>query len=314
MALPRPRQAGPTVNYLALGSSTGSGAFNLSGTGQLFSNGHQYIGYAGSGTLNQSGGTNSIFKNLYLGYNSVANGTYNLSGTGLLLANYGQVGGYVQHVGYSGTGTFLHSGTASAVFSILYLGTNAGANGTYNLSDNGQVSASTLHIGYRGNGTFVQSGGTNLVSNILDLGTSAGATGAYNLSSSGQLSGSNEYVGYAGTGTFTQSGGTNAIAGVLYLGTSAVPAARTTSAAPDNCWFPVPSTSAILVRAPSRSRGEPTLSRPSIWPRAPVPPGLITSTVDCCWLARSTQGPAPPPSTSAAGRYNPQAPSSPWCR
>ena len=75
----------------------GSGAYNLSGSG-LLSAGTEYVGYSGTGTFTQSGGTNGT-SSLYLGYNAGGSGTYNLSGlSGLSSAQF-------QYVGYSGTGT-----------------------------------------------------------------------------------------------------------------------------------------------------------------------------------------------------------------
>ena len=102
----------------------------------------EYVGFSGTGSFTQSGGTNSISSNsFYLGYNAGSSGTYSLSG-GQLSASY-------EYVGYSGTGTFTQSGGTNSISYYLYLGYNAGGSGTYSLSGSGQLSAS-----YRVRGLF----------------------------------------------------------------------------------------------------------------------------------------------------------------
>ena len=78
-----------------------------------------YIGNVSTGTLNQTGGTNTENGNLYLGYSSGSSGTYNLSGG------------------------------ANTVAGILFLGFNSGSSGTYNLSG-GSLSAGFGFVGYQG--------------------------------------------------------------------------------------------------------------------------------------------------------------------
>lgn len=158
-------------------NSGGSGTYNLSGTGQLtgtYPNSHQYVGYSGAGTFNQSGGTNSLQPSavLYLGYNTGARGTYSLSNTANLSATN-------EFVGFSGTGTVLHSGGTNTISGALYLGYNSGGSGTYNLSGTGQLSATAEYIGYNSatRAVFQQSGGTNTTPYAL-----IGAGGLYQLS------------------------------------------------------------------------------------------------------------------------------------
>ena len=72
----------PVLNSLTV-DATGSGSMELS-LGQELSALDEYIGYDGIGTVNQTGGTNTLgdyptMGNMYLGYNSNATGTYNLS-------------------------------------------------------------------------------------------------------------------------------------------------------------------------------------------------------------------------------------------
>jgi autotransporter-associated beta strand protein len=202
-------------------NSGGNGTYNLSSSGLLSvtGTGGEYIGYIGSGSFTQSGGTNAVSYGLLLGTGSGSSGTYNLSGSGLLSA--GTVGEYI---GFSGSGSFAQSSGTNAMPSGLYLGTNSGARGTYNLSGSGLLSVTGTigqYIGFSGSGSFTQSGGTNAVTSGLLLGSSSGGSGTYNLSGSGLLSVTGtvgEYIGYFGRGSFTQSGGTNAVSYGLLLG------------------------------------------------------------------------------------------------
>jgi autotransporter-associated beta strand protein len=240
-------------------SLSGSGLVNLNGgtlttdnatssmSGGTLTAGSQYVGFAGSGSFTQSGGSNSYLGGkIYLGFNPGSNGTYGISNGGvsasaLYIGNSGsgtfnQSGGssspgsaYVGYspgssgtcqlsgsgamtdscyVGYQGAGVFIQSGgTHSAV--ILYLAEqSASATGYYNLS-NGSLSTTFERIGDNGSATFVQSGGTHSNSTSLYFGENSGATGTYNLSG-GSLWAPNQYLGYSGTGVLTQTGGTNA--------------------------------------------------------------------------------------------------------
>ena len=72
------------LTNLAFGASTGAGSYSLDGIKTLKTT-YEYVGYSGSGTFNQSGGTHAISGDLYLGYNSTATGAYALSGTGVLV-------------------------------------------------------------------------------------------------------------------------------------------------------------------------------------------------------------------------------------
>ena len=164
------------------------------------------MGYSGTGTFTQSGGSSTL-GSLWVGYNSGGSGTYALSGSGSLWAYYG-------YVGYSGTGAFLQSGGTNTVASSLYLGYYSGVSGTYGLSGNGQLSAANESAGYSGSGTFLQSGGTNSVASSLNLGYHSGSSGTYSLSGNGLLAAAAELVGGSGggNGLFQQNGGANVVA------------------------------------------------------------------------------------------------------
>jgi hypothetical protein len=119
---------------------------------------------------------------------------------------------FFEEIGSSGTGIFTQSGGTNSVSAIggnegLFLGTDVGGTGTYNLSGSGLLSVTYQEvIGSSGTGSFTQSGGTNAVSGILVLAQSARSAGTYNLNG-GLLSLSGLSQG-AGTATFNFSGGT----------------------------------------------------------------------------------------------------------
>ena len=147
-------QSGEVCSTLSLGGSS-TGIVNMTAGGLSVST-SACVGYSGSGTFTQSGGTNTISSatyGLYLGYNSGSSGTYSLSGIGQLSAN-------CEYVGCSGSGTFTQSGGYNQNAG-LYLGSGSNGNGTYNLNGTGQLSANSEYVGNSGTGTFNQSGGTN---------------------------------------------------------------------------------------------------------------------------------------------------------
>ena len=113
-------------------NSADSGAYNLS-AGKLTVANNTYVGYNGTGTFTQSGGTNTgeeFLDYLYLGYNSGSSGTYTLSESGTL-SNDGE------YIGVSGRGAFVQSGGTNNTG--VSLGINSGGTGTYSLSG-GQLS------------------------------------------------------------------------------------------------------------------------------------------------------------------------------
>ena len=144
--------------------------------------GNEYVGYSGTGTFTQSGGTHTFSGtysgNLYIGYNAGSLGTYEMSGTGLLTAGYWEDSSTVW-VGYSGTGYFTQTGRTVDLTTSLNIGYNAGGNGTYTLTS-GTVIAPSQYVGYGGTGILTQSGGTNTATSVY-LGGNAGSSGTYNL-------------------------------------------------------------------------------------------------------------------------------------
>ena len=200
--------------HLYLGQYAGSdGTYTLSGTGILSSAKDQYLGLAGTGELNQTGGSNTAGRDLYLGFYSGSSGTYTIdSGQLSSVAN--------QYIGSSGTGTLTQTAGTNAVGKDLYLGRYSGSNGTYEISGSGQLlPTGNEYVGTYGTGLFTQTGGTNNVGRELLIGFYSGSNGTYTLSGTGQMSSlTNQSVGCTGTGTLTQTGGTNTVGSNLYLG------------------------------------------------------------------------------------------------
>ncbi len=212
------------------------GTYNLSGTGALSTAADQYIGYTGTGTFNQTGGTNTIAdgKNLDIGSGAGSVGVYNLSGGSLTVS--GRVAmGLAGGASVPARGTFNQTGGTIGANS-LQLGGDVGSagvynqtggvltvgqiqvaslgSGTYTLSDAGALSAQRLTIGGPGFsdrfGSFDQTGGTN------SLDTLALIKGSYSLS--GGTLRFNTYT-RSSTGTFFFNAGTIQVRGNRSIGT-----------------------------------------------------------------------------------------------
>jgi T5SS/PEP-CTERM-associated repeat protein len=216
--------AGSTGTYYLSGGTLATGGFYV---GDQYI-GQELVGFNGTGTFNQSGGTNSVDR-LFVGYNAGSTGAYILSGTGSVavtgavylgyngnstgtyaLSGSGSIWAGSEYVGYSGVGNFSQSGGTNSA--ILYLGYSSGSTGTYTLSGTGTLLVNDDDdeeiVGYSGTGIFNQSAGLNDVGG-LDLGSQKGSTGTYTLSGTGTLMAGGESVGEYGTGVFNQTGGTN---------------------------------------------------------------------------------------------------------
>ncbi len=200
---------GELADLLYLGDAGTSGTVEMS-NGSL-SSGTQYIGSSGTGTFNQSGGSNAISYRLNLGYFSSGNGTYNL--------NNGTLSSYKESIGSSGTGTFNQFGGTNTITNNLGMSTYSGSSGTYTLA------GGTLNVGgsisgrgklYIDGGTLNMNGGGAISVNHFGVGYNAGSNGSYTLSSGEKLWHPYKvFIGDSGTGTFTQSGGT--VTGSSYL-------------------------------------------------------------------------------------------------
>ena len=194
---------GVLTSGVNVGEFGGAGIFNLYGNGLFM--GYAYVGDGGTGTFNQSGGTN-------LGSCTVDSyGTYNLSGNGLM------TGDNVEYVGYSGTGFFAQSGGTNSTGSrSLYLAFDGGA-GTYNLSGSGLLVTQETYVSYQGQGTFNQSGGTHTTASLC-LGEVSGS-GTYNFSGGMLiLNGPNGSLSGLTNAAFNFTGGTLQASGTGIVG------------------------------------------------------------------------------------------------
>jgi len=215
------------ANNLFIGSSTGSGTYELYG-GKLTLAGVTNVGYASTGTFIQDGGTHTVAGDFGAGVGSTGNGYYELNG-GML-----SVGG-AERIGVDGTGSFKQTGGTHKIGIDLVLANNTGSTGNYNLQGGelkvgfdlaGNPTDGYTFVGMNGLGTFNQYGGTHTISGGLTLGQENGSEGFYFLNTgtsgepnNGSLSvGDHEHIGLAGKGTFTQGAGTHTIGGDLVLG------------------------------------------------------------------------------------------------
>ena len=93
------------LGYLA--ASNGTYGLNSANGPSLLSAAYEYIGYSGSGSFIQSGGTHNVSAALFLGDNFGGSGTYTLSGGSLFAA--------AEAIGASGSGSFIQSGGTHSV-------------------------------------------------------------------------------------------------------------------------------------------------------------------------------------------------------
>ncbi len=196
-----------STSVLTIGNNAGSvGAFNLTGNSRL-SAGNATVGSSGTASFTQSGGTSSI-TNLILGYHVGSNGTYSLDENGSLYASN-------EYVAFSGAGTLTQSGGTNSLpnySNSLYLGFNAGSNGTYSLSKSGLLSVGAEYVGYVPGAValFQQTGGSNTT-----YVASIGSGGCYLLGG-----GTLQVAGLVNHGSFVGNGAPallNANSSILYM-------------------------------------------------------------------------------------------------
>ncbi|MGA2231424.1 MAG: hypothetical protein ABSH22_11040, partial [Tepidisphaeraceae bacterium] len=199
------------TNALIIGSlsTSSNNTYTLSGTGALSSL-IEDVGYAGSGIITQSAGTNTV-SGLSLGTQSTGNGQYTLNavntGTGTLTAAN-------ESIGDSGTGAFVQNAGTNSVSTELLVANNG--NGTYTLNGGTLTFAATAIAETIGNnagstGTFTQTGGAQTLGTNVELNVGLGGIGYYNMNGGTLSSNGAVIVGYSNTGTFTQTAGTVAL-------------------------------------------------------------------------------------------------------
>jgi hypothetical protein len=154
--------SGATCYWLYLGQNAGQkGSVNLSGSGQLATQFVEYVGYSGTGSFTQSGGTHSVSDTLYVGVVASGSGAYNLT-SGLLTAHFEEVGNSP-----TAMGSFTQSGGTNSVSLHINLGDYSGSYGAYSLSGSGLLMTVGEAVGLSGTGSFTQAGGTNSVNYLL---------------------------------------------------------------------------------------------------------------------------------------------------
>ena len=117
------------------------------------------MGYTGTGTFTQSGGTNTCPSGgVAVGYLTGSSGTYSLSG-GLLNTDSVNVGELYGNANCSGIGEFVQSGGTNTLSTELNVGNNTGGTCKFNLSG-GLVSTPIEYVGGYNTGMFTQTGGT----------------------------------------------------------------------------------------------------------------------------------------------------------
>jgi hypothetical protein len=205
----------------------GTGTYTLSGNGILNVFSVEEIGFGGTGSFIQTGGSNTLYTADIPDQDAslIVDGPngYNLSGNSMLSVT-GEFG--AESVGYLGEGTFTQTGGTNFISESdggLYVGGADGpfsstGTGTYYLSG-GLLSVGTDGytgeiVGASGTGSFVQTAGTN-TPGYLDVGLGYGHKGIGNY----QLTGGSLSVASIelipdgdSTGSFIQTGGTNSSA------------------------------------------------------------------------------------------------------
>lgn len=228
----------------APGNSGAIGTYNLGGPvsgSTLTVTGTENIGYnGGTGTFNQTGGTNTA------GVLDVWYGTYILSGGSLkvgfeyLDSFFTQTGGTTEVSGdlFAG-GTYTQSGGSNTVDGSLSIGAGniEPGGGKFELSGGDLTVKGDESIGLMGPSTFTQTGGTNTVIGNMEMAGQFSQSGgvstvggslfmggcgllchgeaSYELSGGSLTVKGGEYMG----GIFIQSGGINTVGGPLGVGT-----------------------------------------------------------------------------------------------
>src|SRR4051812_20746655 len=104
--------AAVTLNSVGLDQTGGTGSSTLAVSTNNLTSTFEYVGYNGHGTVNQTGGTNTIAAGagyLDVGTNFGSTGTYNLSGSGAVSANSNE------YIGDGGDGFFIHTAGTNVI-------------------------------------------------------------------------------------------------------------------------------------------------------------------------------------------------------
>ena len=146
------------------------------------------------------------------GNNLITSGAINVDDGGTMIFD-GGVGGTLKalpitgmRVGRHTAGKFVQNGGTVDVDQDMYVGTNAGSDGEYELNGGNLQVQGTLSVGYAGTGEFIHDGGEVDAVTVF-IGELEGSTGYYALNSSSEVDIHTLEVGRAGTGHFEQHDG-----------------------------------------------------------------------------------------------------------
>jgi hypothetical protein len=153
--------------YLGFGAAD-AGFYTLSGTGNLTTTyngllkpGNEYVGWNGTGTFSQAGGSNTVGGALWLGFSSGSSGTYNLSGSGSLSATSNAfVGGSASGGGGTGLLTVSNAGQLTVAGTL-----------TVNSAGRVNINGGTSKVG----GLSIATGGVVNVNNALFINYGSGS-------------------------------------------------------------------------------------------------------------------------------------------
>ncbi len=201
-----------------LGDFSGAqGTINVTGSGSQFETRNLYVGDAGTGTLNMSGGTVTVEFPMSVGVQTGSSGTVTNDGGTLTV-------GLSLLVGEAGTGTAtIRNGGSLGVTGVTRIGQNSSSTGQLTITGSGSTwtASGNVSTGYEGTGTLnIQDGATANLSGELLVGDKAGSIGTATVDAA-TMTASAILVGSAGTGTMTLSGGSTVTADDLIVGNSA---------------------------------------------------------------------------------------------
>jgi T5SS/PEP-CTERM-associated repeat protein len=207
---------GATLN---VGDNLGTGTLNIQNGGTV-SNSGGYVGNGGgtgTATVNGAGSSWTNRHDLFVGYDAGSNGTLNIQNGGRVNNDLGYIGRI------SGTGTVTVDGAGSVLYNTntLYVGYDAGSNGTLNIQNGGTVSNSGGYVGNGGGtGTVTVDGAGSVLynPNTLYVGFGVGSNGTLNIQNGGRVSNTHVTLGYSGGTVTLNLSGSVASRGVLETG------------------------------------------------------------------------------------------------
>jgi len=137
-----------------------------------FKTSNLFVGWGGTGTFRQSGGTTSVMNTLCLSDSATASGRMELSG--------GTVSASILRVGHFNRGELVQTGGTALIASELTLACTENTWGTYTMQD-GFVQAPLIRIGSYGQATLSQSGGLLSSSTMILGGYSTAGSGVFQI-------------------------------------------------------------------------------------------------------------------------------------